>query len=289
MENNVLIVNEEDIRNKIYTIRGQKVMLDSDLAEIYGYTTMRLNEQVKRNKSKFEDEDFMFQLTLEEYRNLISQKAISSWGGKRKPPYAFTEQGIYMLMTVLKGELAIKQSKALIRIFKAMKDYIVNNNYLTYSDFAKLSIQTNENTKRIDLLEEAISNFKEKNSHIFFNGQVYDAYSLLIDIFNKSKKEIIINDNYIDINILDILSKTKKKIILVTNKYNNIDYKKYKNQYSNIELIISNDFHDRFIIIDKSILYHCGASFKDLGKKCFAISKLEDKEYLDSLLNKLEK
>jgi len=289
MENNVLIVNEEDIRNKIYTIRGQKVMLDSDLAEIYGYTTMRLNEQVKRNKSKFEDEDFMFQLTLEEYRNLISQKAISSWGGKRKPPYAFTEQGIYMLMTVLKGELAIKQSKALIRIFKAMKDYIVNNNYLTYSDFAKLSIQTNENTKRIDLLEEAISNFKEKNSHIFFNGQVYDAYSLLIDIFNKSKKEIIIIDNYIDKNILDILSKTKKKIILVTNKYNNIDYKKYKNQYSNIELIISNDFHDRFIIIDKSILYHCGASFKDLGKKCFAISKLEDKEYLDSLLNKLEK
>lgn len=122
----VIVIDETTIKSKIYHIRNQKVMLDFDLAEIYGYSTMRFNEQVKRNHEKFDD-DFMFQLTKVELENLISQKSISSWGGRRKPPYAFTEQGIYMLMTVLKGELAIKQSKALIRLFKKMKDLIIEN------------------------------------------------------------------------------------------------------------------------------------------------------------------
>ena len=213
----------------------------------------------------------------------------SSWGGRRYLPYAFTEQGIYMLMTVLKGELAVKQSKAIIRIFKSMKDYIINNKYLEYSDLSKLIIKTEDNTKRIDLLEETMLNYKEKPNKLFFEGQTYDAYSLLLDIFNKSKKEIIIIDNYIDKNILDILSKTKKKVMLITNKYNNADYEKYKKQYSNTKLIINNSFHDRFIIVDRSILYHSGASFKDLGKKCFAINKLQDENYLENILNKIYK
>ena len=122
---------------------------------------------------------------------------------------------------------------------------------------------------------------------MFFEGQIYDAYSLLIDILNKSKKEIIIIDNYIDKKLLDILSKTKKKITIITNKYNNNDYEKYKKQYNNVKLIINNNFHDRFIIIDKKILYHSGASFKDLGKKCFEISKIEDQDILNNLLKKI--
>ncbi len=287
MENSIAIITEKDIKNKIYNIRGQKVMIDSDLAKIYGYTTMRLNEQVKRNIKKF-DEDFMFRLTDFEFKNLISQNAISSWGGNRKLPYAFTEQGIYMLMTVLKGELAIKQSKAIIRIFKAMKDYIINNKYLEYSDFAKLVLKTEDNTKRIDLLEETMFNYKEKSNKLFFEGQTFDAYSLLLDIFNKSKKEIVIIDNYIDKSILDVLSKIKNKVILITNKYKAEDFKKYKSQYSNVSLIINNSFHDRFIIVDRSILYHSGASFKDLGKKCFAINRINDKEVLNKIINRLE-
>ena len=148
MKNDIALIDEKSIRNKIYIIRGKEVMIDSDLAEIYGYATRDFNKQVKNNMNKF-DSDFMFQLTEEEFKNLMFKKSTSSWGGRRKLPYAFTEQGIYMLMTVLKGEKATIQSKALIRIFKKMKDNIIenNNNLVSYDDVLKLSLQTNENTK----------------------------------------------------------------------------------------------------------------------------------------------
>ena len=137
----IILINEETIQSKIYIIRGQKVMLDFELAEIYGYTTTRFNEQVKNNIEKF-DEDFMFQLTKEEFEILMSKKSTSSWGGRRKPPKAFTEQGIYMLMTVLRGDLATKQSKALIRTFKQMKDYIIENqNLIGEREYLQLSMQ----------------------------------------------------------------------------------------------------------------------------------------------------
>ncbi len=145
-----------------------------------------------------------------------------------------------------------------------------------------------KDSKRIDVLENAFSSFNDKNNHIFFEGQIYDAYSLMIKIFEKALSSIIIIDNYIDKNILDILSKTNRKVTFITNKYNNVDYEKYKEQYNNVTLVVNNSFHDRFIILDKKILYHFGASFKDLGKKCFAITKIESKELLDSLLDKLE-
>ena len=150
----IIIVDENSIKDKIYIIRGQKVMLDSDLAKIYGYTTKAFNQQVKNNIDKF-DSDFMFELTEYEYQNLRSKKLTSrlekeTHGGRRYLPYAFTEQGLYMLMTVLKGDLAVKQSKALIRLFKNMKDYIVdNNNFIDVRDFMKLSLQTVENTNSI--------------------------------------------------------------------------------------------------------------------------------------------
>ena len=200
-----------------------------------------------------------------------------------------------MLMTVLKGEKAIKQSKNLIRVFKKMKDYLVDNNLLENKyindmllkhDNAITSISNDVKLlqKSFDKLEE-----KELKNKIFFNGQIYDAYSLLIDILSKGKNEIIIIDNYAGKELLDILKDINKKIIIVSSNIDNILIKKYKSQYSNIIFIKNNLFHDRFIIIDKKILYSCGASFKDLGRKCFAINKIEDSEYLNIILDKINK
>ena len=204
-------------------------------------------------------------------------------GGNRYLPYAFTEHGIMMLSGLLKNNIAVEINVKIINAFVAMRKYI-SSSLVEQKYINDLVLK---DSKRIDLIELALSGLKEKNNHLFFKGQIYDAYSLLIDIINKSKKEIIIIDNYVDKNILDILSKTSQRIIIITNKYNNQDYQKYKAQYNNVELIINNTFHDRFIIIDREILYHCGASFKDLGKKCFEISKIEDNDILYNLLKKL--
>ena len=282
------LITEEKIEDMIYEIRGKQVMLDSDLAKLYECKggTKVINQAVNRNIKRF-PEDFYFQLTKDEYFNLKSQIVTSimhnNYGGVRKLPYVFTEQGIAMLASVLKTEIASDVSVRIMRAFVLMKSYI-STNLIEQRYINELVIK---DSKRLDLIEVALSVFKEKNNHLFFKGQVYDAYSLLLDIFDKSKKEIIIIDNYIDKNILDILSKTKKNIKVVTNKYNNKDYEKYKEQYKNVSLIINNAFHDRFIIIDKCLLYHSGASFKDLGKKCFEISKIEDMDILNGILSKI--
>ena len=276
-----------DIKKMIYEIRGKQVMLDSDLAKLYQCKngTKSINQAVKRNIQRFPN-DFYFQLTLEEYNSLKSQIGTSSsndYGGIRKMPYVFTEQGVAMLATVLRTEVASVVSINIMRAFVEMRKYI-STSLIEQKYINNLVLEHDE---KIKIIEETFNSFEGKNNHLFFKGQMYDAYSLMIDIFNKSKKEIIIIDNYIDKNILDILRGTNKKIIVVTNQYNNKDYLKYISQYNNINLIINNDFHDRFIIIDRKTLYHCGASFKDLGTKCFEITKMNDKEYLNSLLLKL--
>lgn len=282
------LIEKEDIKieNMIYEVRGKQVMLDSDLAKLYHVETKRINEAVKNNMEKF-PERFSWKLTEEESKmflvEIFDQKNIETRGGRYRCPRVFTEQGVAMLATILKSKVATQVSIRIMDAFVAMRKYISTNlieqkyiNDLVFKD-----------SKRIDLLEDAFSSFKEKNNHIFFEGQIYDAYSLMLKIFDKAKMSIIIIDNYIDKNILDILSKTNRKVILITNKYNNIDYEKYKEQYNNVTLVVNNSFHDRFIILDKKILYHSGASFKDLGNKCFAITKIESRELLDSLLDKL--
>lgn len=279
-----LIKIDPQIKNKIYEIRGKQVMLDSDLAELYHVETKVFMQSVKRNIKRF-PERYMFQLTDEEFMCLRSQIVTSSIrGGRRYNPYVFTEQGVAMLSGILRSNIAITTSIKIIDAFVAMRKYISNN--LIEQKYVNKLVFSHEN--KIKMLEDALEGFKEKNNHIFFKGQIYDAYSLLVDIFNKSKNSIIIIDNYIDKNLLDILSKTKKKITIITNKYNNEDYKKYMAQYNNIELIISNEFHDRFIIIDEKNLYHSGASFKDLGNKCFEITRIEDNEILKFLLEKIK-
>ncbi len=279
------LINKEDIKieNMIYEIRGKQVMLDSDLAKLYHVETKRINEAVKNNMEKF-PERFSWKLTDEESKmflvEIFDQKHMETRGGRYRCPRVFTEQGVAMLATILKSKIAIQVSIRIMDTFVAMRKYISND----LMDYSKMLIN-HEN--RLSLLENTFDSFKDKNNHIFFEGQIYDAYSLMIKIFDKAESGIIIIDNYIDKNILDILSKTNRKVILITNEYKIQDYEKYKEQYDNVNLVVNNSFHDRFIILDKKILYHSGASFKDLGKKCFAITKIESKELLDGLLNKL--
>ena len=281
---NDLIEKEDiEIKNMIYEVRGKQVMLDSDLAKLYHVETKRINEAVKNNMEKF-PERFSFILTHEETINLrskISTSRLNNHGGNRYAPGVFTEQGVAMLATILKSKVATQVSIRIMDAFVAMRKYISSDLF----DHSKMLIN-HEN--RLALLENTFDSFKDKNNHIFFEGQIYDAYSLMIKIFDETKESIIIIDNYIDKNILDILSKTNRKVTLITNKYNNVDYEKYKEQYDNVTLVVNNSFHDRFIILDKKDLYHSLASFKDLGKKCFAITKIESKEFLDSLLDKLK-
>ena len=285
--NNITLTNQINIEDLIYEIRGKQVMLDSDLAKLYNCTngTKEINQAVKRNIEKF-PEDFYFMLTEQEYTNLKSQfvtSSLNSYGGRRNTPHVFTELGVAMLSSVLKTEIANKVSVNIIRAFVNMRKYIKTNLIeQTYINNLVLEHDTKIN-KILDKLENTVKN------HIFFKGQIYDAYSLLLDIINKSKQEIIIIDNYADKKLLDILTKTKKQITLYTKNTNEELIKKYQTQYNNLTIIKKDNLHDRFIIIDKKILYHSGASFKDLGKNCFAINEVEDKTILKELLTYLEK
>jgi len=288
IEKNELIESDIKIENMIYEIRGVQVILDSDLAKLYECKngTKDINKAVKRNIEKFPC-DFYFQLTLNE-ANLLSRfqngtLKIERGHNIKYLPYVFTEQGVSMLATTLRTQVATQVSINIMRTFVALRKF-ASTNLIEQKYINNLVLK---NSKRIDLIEETLSSFKEKNNHIFFEGQIYDAYSIMLDILNTSKNTIIIVDNYIDKSILDILSKTNKQITLITNQYNNKDYEKYKAQYSNIDLVINNKIHDRFIIIDEQALYHCGASFKDLGKKCFSINKIDDNDVLNNLLKKL--
>ena len=273
----------------IYEIRGKNVMLDSDLAMLFGYETKQLNRQVLRNINRF-PENYCFQITDTEYISLRCQNGTlkNGRGEHRKYlPYVFTEYGITMLAGILKSELAIKMSLRIVDIFITMKNYI-NTSLIEQKYFNELTIK---NTEDIKLLQESFNklNTKESNNHIFYEGQIYDAYSLLIDILSKVKKEIIIIDNYAGKKLFDIIKNINVKVKIYTENIDNISKEKYEKQYNNLEIINTNIFHDRFIIIDNKVLYHSGASFKDLGKKCFAITKMEDNSILKELLNKLKK
>ena len=286
--NNTVVSDNIKIENMIYEIRGKQVMLDSDLAKLYNVETKRINEAVKNNIEKF-PERYCFQLNNEESNNLrskISTSKINSHGGRRYNQRVFTEQGVYMLATILKSKIAASITIAIMDAFVVMKN-IINTSLIEQKYFNELTIK---NTEDIKLLQESFNklNMKESNNHIFYEGQIYDSYSLLIDILSKAKKEIIIIDNYAGKKLFDIIRNINVKVKIYTENIDNISKEKYEKQYSNIEIITTNIFHDRFIIIDNRVLYHSGASFKDLGKKCFAITKMEDNNILKELLDKLE-
>jgi len=284
--NQIVEKEKVSIQDMIYEIRGKQVMIDRDLASLYNIETRSLNQKVKRNIQRF-PLDFCFQMTQEEFFIWKSQIVMSENDkiGLRRPPYVFTEQGVAMLSAIIKTDIAIETSIRIIDAFIKMKKYISSN----LLEQKCINNQVIKNTEDIRLLQESFNKINNIKSYdgLFFDGQIYDSYSLLLDIFKLAKKEIIIIDNYIDKNLLDIVRKINVKIIIVTNKYDNNDYNKYKLQYKNITLKINNKFHDRFIIIDRSDLFHCGASFKDLGKKCFAINKIKSNDWLSILLKQL--
>ena len=275
------------IEDMIYNIRGVQVMLDKDVAKLYQVETKRLNEVIKRNIDRFPKE-FCFKLTKEETEELSLRSQIATLNKNNNSrgnnikylPYVLTEQGIMMLSGLLKSDIAVKVNIQIINAFVYMKKYIskdLNNNILI----------NHEN--RILKLEESFNKLNNNTivNTVFYDGQIYDAYSLFMDILNKAKKEIIIIDNYAGKELLDILKNIKTNIVVVSSNIDDTLKKKYEMQYKNVTFINNNKFHDRFIIIDKDILYTCGSSFKDLGKKCFYIGLIEDREILNKIISKL--
>lgn len=266
------------------------------MAMLYHNETKKINQTVKRNIQRF-PEKFCFQLNEAEIENLRSQFVTSSlekerYGGRRYLPFVFTEQGIAMLSGLLRNEIAVQVSINIMNAFVEMRKIIANNFNINnrISTLEYQMIDCNQKFEEVfnELQKNQEDTFKQK---IFFDGQIYDAYSLIIDIIKIAKKKILIIDNYIDDSVLKMLSKKNKnvEVVILTSQNSNLrklDKQKFNKQYPTLKISYTNKFHDRFILIDSKELYHCGASLKDLGRKCFAINKIEDNEYIEKM-NKL--
>ncbi|MBV5279599.1 MAG: ORF6N domain-containing protein [Campylobacteraceae bacterium] len=283
---------DDSIKTKIYTIRGLQVMLDRDLAELYGVETRVLNQAVKRNIERF-PEEFMFQLSEDEYQNLRSQNVTSKqYGGRRYLPFVFTEQGVSMLSAVLKSEIAVAISIKIIKSFVEMRR-LISNNALIFQRLDSLEQKQSKTDKKVEAILNAIEDKSIKPKQgIFYDGQIYDAYLFVSDLIKSANKSIVLIDNYIDDTVLTLLSKREPKVkatIYTKNitKQLELDLQKYNTQYPKIEIKRFDSSHDRFLLIDNIEVYHIGASLKDLGKKWFAFSKL-DMGVLN-ILEKLEK
>ena len=325
MENEIITV--EGIRSLVYTIRGQQVMLDSDLAEIYGYELRAMNQQVKRNIERF-PEDFMFQLTKDEVELVKSQSVTSrdntffsgQEGGRRKLPYAFTEQGIYMLATVLKGELAVQQSVFIMRAFKEMRHYIMQNQqFVTHSEMnlvtarvSEIAVQTvglidhqkqtdkklEDIQKSIDLINDNFVSDKDYRNFVIYKGQKFEADAAYIDIYRQAQKSIYVIDDYMNVKSLELLSqkKTDVEVILFTENKHGINgfltnalITDFNNQYPSLRIKPNPDWHDRLIVLDYNLpterVFHCGASSKDAGNKICAINEFDKKESVHKIID----
>jgi hypothetical protein len=305
----------KDIEDRIFCIRGVNVMIDSDLAEIYEVKTKRLNQAVKRNIKRFPPH-YMFQLTKEEQdryeflrsqivtsslekNRLRSQFVTSNKGGRRYYPFAFTEQGVSMLASVLNSDTAVETSIKIIDAFVAMRHFMQNNAkiFVEIDNLKRHQIETDvhliENDRKIDkVLTLLQKNEQEDKQKLFFDGQIYDAFSLMVSIVQKAKKDIVLIDNYVNTETLDILSEKKKGVDVhiftsKNTKITNTDINKFNSQYPNLTLSFTNKFHDRFLIIDQTTAYHIGASIKDAGKKCFAVSLIDDKWMVEAFLKRI--
>jgi len=282
MGKQLVILNGENIKNKIYTIRGLQVMLDRDLAELYGVKAIRLREQVKRNPKRFPI-DFMFQLTETEIELMVSQNAIPSkkhLGGSL--PFAFTEQGVANLSSVLTNDKAIEVNVQIMRAFVTMRKLISSNAQL----FQRLDQTEHKLLEHDSKFEQVFNLIEEKtikpSKGIFFEGQIFDAYKFVSDLIRTAKMSIVLVDNYVDDSVLTLFSKRNKNVTVKIftkelSKQLRLDLKKYNSQYPKIQIEEFKKSHDRFLIIDSKEVYHFGASLKDLGKKWFAFSKF-DKE-----------
>ncbi len=329
MEEKAEIMTLESIQNRVYTIRGQQVMLDYDLAEIYGYEVKRLNEQVKRNIARF-PEDFMFRLSMEEIPEgcLKSQIATLNENGNRrglhvkKMPYAFTEQGIYMLATVLRGELAEQQSIFIMRAFREMRHYIKQNQqfvtqaemHLVTAKVSEMSVQmasmadrqrkTEQDVqciqKSIDTLNENFVSEKDFKNFVIYKGQKFEADVAYIDIYQQAKKRIYVVDDYVNTKTLQLLSQKQKgvEVILFTENGHGRNgflttavVNDFTQEYPPLRIKPNPDCHDRLIVLDYGLpteqAFHCGASSKDAGKKLCAINTIAETAMIHSVVDRL--
>ena len=276
------IEKENKIESMIYEIRGVQVMLDSDLAKLYECAngTKSINQAVKRHLNKF-PQRYMFQLNKIEYENLKSQTGttrLSNYGGVRKLPFVFTEQGVAMLATILHTSVADEISMRIIDAFVYMRKYLSND--------TKNNILINHE-ERILKLEKSFDKFSNKYLSIIYEGKIYDAYSIMLDIFNEAKEEIIVVDNYVNKELLDVLRNINKNIIILSKNIGNELKMKYERQYTNSVFIENNPFHDRYIILDRKEVYVSGMSLKDLGKKYTYINKVNEEIFIRELLKRL--
>lgn len=290
--NDIVIKENTKIENMIYEIRGKQVMLDSDLAKLYECAngTKTINLAVKRHINKF-PERYRFQLTDEESQNIRFQLETKKYhvetrGGKYNNPYVFTETGVAMLATVLKTPIAEEITIKIMDTFVMMRHYIGNNEYR----LSNIETKVIDHDDRIKLLEDSFQKLSEnkKTNEIYFNGQIFDAYSKIYEIFNSVKNNLVIIDAYADNTILDIIKRLNVNVTIIT-KSNNLltkqDIEKYNRQYHNLKVIYDNTFHDRYFILDNNIVYHCGASINRIGYKTFSITLINDSDIVE-LLNK---
>ena len=279
-ELNVVKYETENIKNLIYTIRGKQVMIDSDVAMLYHYETKNINKAMKRNVDRF-PEDFCFQLTMTELKEMWFQNGTTfekeniKYRSEKYLPYVYTEQGISMLAGILKNEIAVQVSISIMRAFVEMRKFIASNGQL-FERLINVEYKMLEHDKKFDEVFNELQKNKEEEfkQQIFFNGQIYDAYSLIIDIIKTAKEKILIIDNYVDDTILKMLAKKNKNVeaVILTSEKSNIsklDIQKFNKQYSILKLAYTNKFHDRFIVIDNKELYHCRCITKRFRKEVF--------------------
>jgi hypothetical protein len=299
-EPDLIVSDAGDVSNLIYLVRGQQVMLDKDLARLYGVETRIINQQVKRNQDRF-PADFMFQLSKEEAQILRSQFVTLKDSSKENGqhfiflPYAFTEQGIAMLAGVLHSPKAVEVNIAIMRSFVKMRRFLANNSQLfeRVNDLEIKQLDFQKSTdERFSEVFRFISSHAEKEQKLFFDGQIYDAFSFLVSLIQKAEKSILLIDGYVDVATLNILTKKKSGVAvrIITKPrcpLTEDDLATFNRQYPSLSISYSEDYHDRFLILDDSSAYLVGASLKDAGKKCFALSLLRDTTLLNKLLAKI--
>lgn len=293
-----------NIKGMIYVIRSQQIMLDSDLALLYNVETKALNRAVKRNIKRF-PEDFCFQLTKKEYEilkcqigtsKIIDDQNAGGRGGRRTLPYVFTEQGISMLASVLHSDVAINVSIGIMRAFVEMRRFMTNN-ALLFERISNIELKQLEYQKQTDekleQIFEYLSEYEESSQKVFFDGQIYDAFSLFSSLIKKAEKEIILIDGYVDVKTLNLLAKKNENVYVTVYTYKNskltkLDTENFNAQYPTVNVKYTKVFHDRFLIFDRKTAYHVGASLKDAGKKCFGISFIQDSGIIKDILRRLE-
>ncbi len=287
-----VIAENREIQSMIFTFRGKQVMVDRDLAELYHVETRVLNQAVKRNIDRFPVE-FRFQLDDEEKTELVTNcDRFETLKHSTSSPYVFTEQGIAMLSAVLRSDVAVQVSIKIMNAFVEMRRFLVSNAAI-FERLDRVELKQIETDKKLEEVFNYIATSTEVKQHIFFDGQIYDAFSFIVDLIKKAQNKLVLIDNYVDTNTLNLLCKKNKGVsVLIAGSGNGSltskDISKFNAQYQGLTVKTKNDFHDRFLIIDDSEVYHIGASIKDAGKKSFGITKIEDQALIDSIINKVK-